>query len=98
MLAYLVPDTADDTKYILYLQADGLIVAGTSCKRLFYYFTSLESIGGLENFDTSKVTNMSWMFFDCKNLKTLNLSNFNVSSVTDSSFLFLSILAMFKSQ
>ena len=37
----------------------------------------------LSSFDTSKVTNMNWMFGDCENLTTLDLSSFNTSKVTD---------------
>ena len=36
-----------------------------------------------KDFDTSAVTNMSYMFSDCSGLKSLDLSNFNTSSVTD---------------
>ena len=36
-----------------------------------------------KNFDTSAVTNMSYMFSDCGYIKSLDLSNFNTSSVTD---------------
>ena len=36
-----------------------------------------------KDFDTSAVTNMSYMFDNCSNLTTLDLSNFNTSSVTD---------------
>ena len=37
----------------------------------------------LSHFDTSKVTNMVGMFFNCKNLQSLNLSHFDTSKVTD---------------
>ena len=37
----------------------------------------------LSNFDTSKVTNMSYMFYGMRNLTSLNLSNFDTSKVTD---------------
>ena len=42
----------------------------------------------LSNFDTSQVTNMSYMFDGMRNLTTLNLSNFNTSKVTNMRFMF----------
>lgn len=37
----------------------------------------------LSSFDTSNVTNVYWMFYDCLNLKTIYVSNkFNTSNVT----------------
>ena len=42
----------------------------------------------LSNFDTSQVTNMSYMFDGMRNLTTLNLSNFDTSRVTDMQYMF----------
>ena len=42
----------------------------------------------LSNFNTSKVTNMRYMFSGMSNLTTLNLSNFNTSRVTDMDTMF----------
>lgn len=42
----------------------------------------------LSSFDTSNVTNMSYMFGNCYNLTSLDLSNFNTSNVTDMSGMF----------
>ena len=54
---------------------------------LFYYFggTNLDFINKL---DTSKVTNMKYMFSNNSNLKTVDLSNFDTSKVTDMSYMF----------
>jgi surface protein len=49
---------------------------------MFANFTKVESID-LRNADTSKVTDMSRMFYGCKSLTSLDLSNFNTSKVTD---------------
>ena len=48
----------------------------------------LSSIEGLENLNTSAVTDMSSMFYGCSDLKALNLSSFNTSAVTDMSSMF----------
>ena len=42
-----------------------------------------------ENFDTSNVTNMSYMFCGQEKLKTLDVSNWDTSNVTDMSGMFL---------
>ena len=52
------------------------------CEKL----TSLD----LSNFDTSKVTNMSYMFYNCKVLASLDVSNFDTSNVTNLSYMFYS--------
>ena len=41
-----------------------------------------------KDFDTSAVTDMISMFYNCRNLSTLDLSNFNTSSVTNMSRMF----------
>ena len=56
---------------------------------LLFKGTKITSID-LSNFDTSKVTTMSWMFCDCSKLETINLSNFDTSQVTDMSLMFSS--------
>ena len=40
----------------------------------------LEGIG-INKFDTSKITDMSSMFSNCKNITSLNISNFNTKKV-----------------
>ena len=47
---------------------------------MFSFCISLVSLK-LDNFNTSSVTNMNWMFNGCYLLKSLNLNNFNTSSV-----------------
>ena len=48
----------------------------------FYEMKSLQSITGMEYLNTSEVTNMAYMFSDCGNLTSLDLSHFNTSQVT----------------
>ena len=42
-----------------------------------------ETIEGIENLNTSEVTDMNSMFAGCRNLKTLNLDGFDMSKVTN---------------
>ena len=55
----------------------------TSTRGWFYNFQKLEEIVGLTNLNTSNVTNMGYMFYQCYALKELDLSKFNTSNVTN---------------
>ena len=59
-----------------------------SCKGWFKYFVSLTTITGISNLDTSEVTDMSYMFQQCK-LETIDVNTFNVTHVTEASSMFL---------
>jgi surface protein len=54
----------------------------------FYDFWSLTGIKGMENLNTSQVTNMSGMFFECVSLTALDLSSFDTRNVTDMADMF----------
>ena len=54
----------------------------TSLSNAFYGFNSLKEIIGLENWDTSKVSDMNSVFRDCKSLQSLDVSGWDVSNVT----------------
>ena len=121
--AYLIDtglkDSADTTKslYNLYIVSEAPIFAPFDCSSLFSDFTNLISINFNNNFNTSKVekmhylfsnsnssnklttldlstfntsnvTNMSVMFYNCQNLVSIDLSNFNTSKVTNMSAMF----------
>ncbi len=55
----------------------------TTCCKWFCGMQNLSSIEGMENLNTSKVTNMSNMFYDCSSLTALDVSKFDVSKVED---------------
>ena len=55
---------------------------------MFANCRQLTSIIGLENFKVEKVTEMSYMFYNCKSLKTLDLNNWNTSNVKDMEYMF----------
>ena len=60
----------------------------TTTEHWFYKLSALTTIEGFENLNTSEVTDMSWMFYDCSSLTSLNVSNFNTSKVTNMSDMF----------
>ena len=63
-------------------------VRPTSCYGWFDEFEHLSVIEGIENLNTSKVTDMAFMFCDCENLTVLDLSNFNTAKVNQLFFMF----------
>ena len=60
----------------------------TSTKYMFAKMYWLTSIVGLEYLNTENVTDMSYMFLECYNLKTLDLTNFNTGNVSDMTNMF----------
>ena len=60
----------------------------TSTADWFGFCENLTEIQGMNNFDTSNVTDMSSMFFFCSSLKDLDISHFDTSNVTDMSNMF----------
>src|SRR5574337_360910 len=66
----------------------GPVLAPEDSKELFRKLTSLTEIENLTYLDTSEVTTMDKMFYDCYNLKKLDLSNFNTSNVTIIAYMF----------
>ncbi len=86
-------DSTDNTKslYNLYIVSEAQIFAPSSCYSIFdfreyvnsKYISNLISINFNNNFNTSNVTNMSFMFDGCSSLTSLDLSSFNTANVTN---------------
>ena len=68
--------------------------APTSLSEFFNGCETLETISGLEYLNTAKVTNMSFMFYGCSALTSLDLTNFNTAKVTDMSYMFYGCSAL----
>lgn len=60
----------------------------TSTEYWFFGCSNLETFIGLENLNTSNVTNMASMFDGCYSLTSLDLSSFNTTSVTEMKMMF----------
>ena len=60
----------------------------TTTSGWFYDMRNLESLTGMSYLNTCEVTNMSWMFYNCSKLTSLDVSQFNTSEVTDMSYMF----------
>ena len=60
----------------------------TSLYKFFVNLKKLKTITGLEYLNTEKVTNMSYMFFNCSSLTSLDVTHFNTAKVTNMNRLF----------
>lgn len=60
----------------------------TSCNSWFMECEKLEAIDGIENLNTSKVTDMWHMFYNCKSLTSLDLKTFDTHNVLSMSYMF----------
>ena len=69
-------------------------VTPTSCRAWFYDFTNLTTITGLNNLNTSAVTDMGEMFGYCSSLASIDLSSFNTANVADMGSLFASCTSL----
>ena len=65
------------------------VIANQDSNGLFSQLVHLKTIQGLENLDTSQVTDMSHMFEYCEDLTSLDVSHFDTSQVADMSEMFL---------
>ena len=59
-----------------------------SCNSWFMECEKLEAIDGIENLNTSKVTDMWNMFYNCKSLTSLDLKTFDTHNVLSMSYMF----------
>ncbi len=69
-------------------------VRPTSCFEWFYGCSSLTTIEGIENLNTSEVTDMSSMFYSCSSLTSVDLSSLNTSNVKSMHYMFSACSAL----
>ncbi len=84
VMAWIIDDSENSGMYKLYIGGDGGVYAPNYSVLLFSGYNS--SFGkttsmNLGNLDTSKVTYMSGMFYECSSLPSLDVSNFDTSNV-----------------
>ena len=60
----------------------------TSCYYWFCGCSKLTDIEGIENLNTENVTDMSYMFYNCRKLSSLDFSKFNTENVTNMKYMF----------
>ena len=85
VMAYTL-DEDNDGLYEVYIGQNGGVIANSNSWYLFSNFSKLETLN-LNNLNTSKVTNMSYMFSSSA-VTSLDLSSFDTSNVTSMSNMF----------
>ena len=88
VMAWIIDDTRYNGRYILYIGSNGEIKGNPNTSYIFYDMYELETINFNDNFDTSQVTDMSYMFSFSYSLIDLDLSSLDTSNVTDMSGMF----------
>ncbi len=83
----LFMNTGNNIVYVLSMNNQP-IYANPDCSDMFGHGLSSLSSFDLSNFDTSMVTDMSYMFLSLPSLTSIDLSNFDTSNVTDMSNMF----------
>ena len=76
------------TKLTIAGNGAGKIMANADSSSAFTGFGKVTTISGLDKLDTSKVTDMNNMFYNCNALTSLDVSGFDTSNVTDMSDMF----------
>ena len=66
----------------------------TSCKKWFSDCSNLTDIVGIEYLNTEDVTDMSYMFYNCQNLNSLDLTSVNTAKVGNMSNMFYNCSAL----
>ncbi|MEB3365099.1 BspA family leucine-rich repeat surface protein [Lactobacillus sp. R2/2] len=85
---YRLFDDNDVFKSIKKIKITGPLKLAGDASWMFWLLSGLTEIEGLDQVDTSEVTNMFGMFSSCNSLEHLDLSSFNTKKVTDMSNMF----------
>ena len=82
-----VDDSSEKVPWVYEATTNAIILDEIVPSSTSWWFIGMSEINGIENLNTSNVTKMQAMFYDCE-LQELNLSNFDTSNVTDMSHMF----------
>lgn len=83
-----IPVPPQNMRYELFIGSESTIKAPADMSCFFANYQNLKEINGLQNLDTSEVTNMEGMFSGCSSIEKLDLSALNTEKVTDMSSMF----------
>ena len=82
--------TAGADRYDVYIAGEGGVGANPKSNHIFFAFSALEKVNGLEHFRTGNATTFESMFMSCSSLKEIDLSMFDASSLTSMRLMFKS--------
>ena len=95
VMAYVVSNTTDSSMYDLHIQSDDELYANEDMKYWFEKLEYVDSINGINLLNTSRTTDMSYMFHNCWTKATndliLDLSSWDTSNVTSITHMFSGI-------
>lgn len=83
-----VPDQTKGNTELKQLDYQDQVILSGDMKGFFSKDSNVETITGLDKWNTSAVTSMSEMFLDASKLTSLDLTTWDVAQVTDMSFMF----------
>ncbi len=75
-------DAAGEERYDVYVAGEGGVEAHPDTTHMFYVFSSLKEVNGMENFHTGKVKSFLYWFGNCDVLESVDLSKIDTSSAT----------------
>ena len=88
-MAWLLPNASDSAKYDLYIGSQAGVIANENSSNLFFDFSNLMEINFNNNFDTSNVVDMSYMFEYMDSITLINVgTKWNTSKVTNNEKMF----------
>ena len=82
-----ISDHASDIKKVVFDESFA-VVGPTNCYCWFNDCSALTDIQGIQNLNTTEVTNMGGMFYNCSNLTSLDLSGFDTQRVSEMNSMF----------
>ena len=82
-----ISDHASDIKKVVFDESFA-VVRPTKCYCWFNDCSALTDIQGIQNLNTTEVTNMGYMFYNCSNLTSLDLSGFDTQRVSEMNSMF----------
>lgn len=88
VMAWVTADPDESGFYDLFIAGEGGVKANPDCRYLFAGYENAESINFHDCFDTSDVTTMAYMFYNCKKAKQIDVSGFDTSGVADMQYMF----------
>ena len=82
VMAWVTTNEENSEFYDLVIAGEGGVAINQNATEFFREFINLKE-ANLKQLDTSEVSYMDYMFFDCSSLTSLDLSNFDTSQVTN---------------
>lgn len=79
---------AGSNRYDVFIGGEGGVGANPNSSYIFYSFSALKYVNGLENFKTGNATTFYQLFGMCKALESVDMSSFDTSNVTNLGYIF----------